>query len=604
KAGLSQAQLAEALEVSRQSVSKWEADAATPDTDKIKAISLLFGVSTDYLLFDENGEEPEKTDEVPSVLTAQEGGVPNGAPGDAPQVSVSRTATPRIARVFNDGYYDGSRTKKKIAVIVLLCVVVLCILTAAGIAAAHVISARPQQTGESAAEVGATVGETQRQHAGSVGSENSSVGPSDGGVQSTNAPAATQPAGPNGHEADTAASRSPERPADNKKGYPYILVHGLGGWGDGAGINSVSKYWGADSCDLAGYLDAQGYEVYVPTVGPVSSTWDRACELYAQLTGGTVDYGKAHSAAHHHARYGRTYRQALVPDWGQPGRRARVNLIGHSYGGATVRLLASLLAFGDPAELAAGGEDISLLFVGGKDSFVNSVTTLCAPHNGSSLTCIIDDLGSSVGYRNTTELIASLCFACEGITAPVRGVYDLMLDQFGIGPVTGGLPEIVNALNAVTRSENDHAGYDLSPAGAAELNGKIRTVAGVCYLSYSYSTTERGRVFTVQVPDSSTLSVLYPLALAMGSYAGKKDGGITVDKSWRENDGLVSVVSARYPFTETYTEFTQGTVPTRGLWNVMPTRKGHHGTAIGLGAGKQKTEAFYDGLFELIEKTP
>ncbi|MBR3819246.1 MAG: helix-turn-helix transcriptional regulator [Clostridia bacterium] len=50
---LSQEAFAEALGVSRQSVSKWESGSALPDTDKIIAMSELFGVSTDYLLKDD-----------------------------------------------------------------------------------------------------------------------------------------------------------------------------------------------------------------------------------------------------------------------------------------------------------------------------------------------------------------------------------------------------------------------------------------------------------------------------------------------------------------------------------------------------------------------
>ena len=48
--GLSQEDLAEKLEVSRQSVSKWETAQSTPDLDKIIRLADLFGVSTDYLL--------------------------------------------------------------------------------------------------------------------------------------------------------------------------------------------------------------------------------------------------------------------------------------------------------------------------------------------------------------------------------------------------------------------------------------------------------------------------------------------------------------------------------------------------------------------------
>ena len=47
---ISQEQLAEKLEVSRQSVSKWEMDQALPQIDKVLSICSLFGISTDELL--------------------------------------------------------------------------------------------------------------------------------------------------------------------------------------------------------------------------------------------------------------------------------------------------------------------------------------------------------------------------------------------------------------------------------------------------------------------------------------------------------------------------------------------------------------------------
>lgn len=48
-----QEQLADILEVSRQSISKWESDIAYPETDKLIRIGKLFGCSMDYLLNDD-----------------------------------------------------------------------------------------------------------------------------------------------------------------------------------------------------------------------------------------------------------------------------------------------------------------------------------------------------------------------------------------------------------------------------------------------------------------------------------------------------------------------------------------------------------------------
>lgn len=50
KQGLSQGELAEKMDVSRQSVSKWETDASIPELDKLVALSELFQISLDELI--------------------------------------------------------------------------------------------------------------------------------------------------------------------------------------------------------------------------------------------------------------------------------------------------------------------------------------------------------------------------------------------------------------------------------------------------------------------------------------------------------------------------------------------------------------------------
>lgn len=63
KLGLTQEQLADQMDVSRQAVSRWEADLAFPETEKIIRLARLFGCTTDYLLMphvQENAEAAEK----------------------------------------------------------------------------------------------------------------------------------------------------------------------------------------------------------------------------------------------------------------------------------------------------------------------------------------------------------------------------------------------------------------------------------------------------------------------------------------------------------------------------------------------------------------
>lgn len=51
--GLSQEELAEMLDVSRQAISRWELESTLPDVPNLIKISEIFGVSTDYLVHDD-----------------------------------------------------------------------------------------------------------------------------------------------------------------------------------------------------------------------------------------------------------------------------------------------------------------------------------------------------------------------------------------------------------------------------------------------------------------------------------------------------------------------------------------------------------------------
>lgn len=70
--GLSQEQLAEALGVTRQAISKWELNASLPDVEKLLALSEFFAVSTDYLLKE-------------SILSPTPPAAPESAPAPAPE---------------------------------------------------------------------------------------------------------------------------------------------------------------------------------------------------------------------------------------------------------------------------------------------------------------------------------------------------------------------------------------------------------------------------------------------------------------------------------------------------------------------------------------
>lgn len=81
--GLTQLELAEAVKVSRQAVSKWEAGGSLPSTENLKSLSEIYGVPVDYLLNDLDDIEHEEEERAPSPLE----------PGnkDTPEVSSKNT---------------------------------------------------------------------------------------------------------------------------------------------------------------------------------------------------------------------------------------------------------------------------------------------------------------------------------------------------------------------------------------------------------------------------------------------------------------------------------------------------------------------------------
>ena len=60
---MSQGDLADALEVSRQSISKWETNGSVPELDKLIKLSEIFGISLDELVTGKETEQQKKQEE-------------------------------------------------------------------------------------------------------------------------------------------------------------------------------------------------------------------------------------------------------------------------------------------------------------------------------------------------------------------------------------------------------------------------------------------------------------------------------------------------------------------------------------------------------------
>ena len=370
--------------------------------------------------------------------------------------------------------------------------------------------------------------------------------------------------------------------------YPTIYVHGLMGWGEHDQIYAVTPYWGLTS-DLMPYLTGKGYESYAASVGPLSSAWDRACELYAQLTGTTVDYGAAHAAEYGHARYGVTYDKPLFEGWSAD---KKINLVGHSFGGATIRLFLDILADGSAEEQTAAkaaGTEVSPFFQGGKADWVYSLTTLAAPHNGTTFLECCGDMTQFAAEASTA--MAKLL----GIS-DFKGVYDFQLEQFGFYRKDG--ETVLEALDRVLHSDflshNDNVFRDLTIDRALELNDDIEIQPNVYYFSYAGDKTRQSTITGERTSAVDMTPLFVPFANQMcGYYDQTTAGGFRIDKSWAPNDGLVNTVSALYPTDSAGRCLTQsgktGYVQQDGysnvdyqpgVWNVMPVRHYDHGNFI------------------------
>ncbi|MBC3066801.1 YSIRK-type signal peptide-containing protein [Staphylococcus hominis] len=332
---------------------------------------------------------------------------------------------------------------------------------------------------------------------------------------------------------------------------PIILVHGFNGFTDDINPNVLSHYWGGDKLNIRQDLEQNGYNAYEASISAFGSNYDRAVELYYYIKGGTVDYGAAHAERYGHERYGKTY-EGVYKDW-QPGQK--VHLVGHSMGGQTVRQLEELLRNGSQEEIEyqkTHGGDISPLLQGGHDNMVSSITTLGTPHNG---THAADELGNEA-------LVRQVVFDLGKRLGNKNSRVDFGLSQWGLKQQSGEsyISYLLRVKNSKLWQSKDNGFYDLTRDGATDLNRKTSLNPNIVYKTYTAEATHP----TLIGKQKADYNMFLPFTVT-GNVIGK-----ATEKEWRENDGLVSVISSQHPFNQAYTEATD--TNQKGIWQVTPTK--------------------------------
>ncbi|WP_409068366.1 esterase/lipase family protein [Clostridium sp. FAM 1755] len=385
--------------------------------------------------------------------------------------------------------------------------------------------------------------------------------------------------------------------------YPIVMVHGCFGWGrnEGAGL----YYWGGKE-SLTQKLTDKGYTVYSPSIGPVSSNWDRACELYTYIVGGTVDYGESHSKKYGHARYGRSYpgvyNQIGTKD--SSGNIRKVHLMGHSMGGQTIRLLAQLLENGDPDELAFTTDgSINSLFTGGK-SWVSSITSIATPHDGSQEAHI------KYGIEPLTHQFVAAIAAIKGKKVDLDDLnYDFQLDQWGLKRKPGESRLAYNnrvIKSGIWKKTKDLSVWDLSPEGAQEFNSYVKAQSDINYFSIACVNTHEDKLTHFQVPNKNMNPILVKSSIFMGRYTNNKSGEVPIDKNWWRNDGVVSVISATNPKVGSADQIVDysGTA-VKGTWNYLGEFDNtDHIEVCGMKYDRNRIEQMYFNVAEMLSKLP
>ena len=358
--------------------------------------------------------------------------------------------------------------------------------------------------------------------------------------------------------------------------YPVVLIHGFMGWGpDEMGDYS---YWGGNK-NYIDSLRSEGHKIIEVSVGPISSNWDRAIEVFYQLKGGQVDYGFYHSQKNKIIQKPKEKRYiGLYPEWNQ---NFPVHIIGHSMGGQTARMLTYLLSqeiYQDSVK-----KEESILLGESHTGWIKSITTISTPHDGTTLEHIIT---SAIPFVQYFAGIAGL-FG--------NNYFHFDLEQFGFKKNKNeSWLGFINRLNknAITKTKN-FSSYDLSLTGARDLNGYSQVSPEVYYFSFVTSTTKVDEKTGFHIPFEDTPLLNKARAKMIGSRSGYWLDGTQTDSLWYENDGVVNSISMFGPTTgangpDPIVEYDPEELLITGQWYWTKINQMDHWSVIGHFGSEEK----------------
>ena len=389
--------------------------------------------------------------------------------------------------------------------------------------------------------------------------------------------------------------------AEKANNYPVVLVHGFLGVEPKNYFSYLYRYFGSFTKNLEKHWENDlGAEVYQPGLGPFTGMWERSCELYAYIYGGTVDYGVYHSKKHGINRFGRTY-PGVLPDLGKPGKHAKVNLIGHSFGGPTVTMFSWIMTEGCKEELdATPADEVSEFFKGGHGDVLHSVTTLSATNRGTSATVVA---GDSLLRTISTVLMT----AGTKIGGPAQKVYDLYFDPWNAmkDPTKKGSKPTAEQKQAGIKAYADavdggNIWYEMLPRVSDAMLRGWKANPKTYYIARPARGTHTG-FLGFEFPDRHIFLMFKVTGMIMGVFTKKSEG---VTKDWRPNDGIVNVPSMGAPADVEEIQHKPGDAFKPGIWQVCPPKNWDHQGWAGMFIKKDDYYGTMDAILEEVFSLP
>jgi hypothetical protein len=329
----------------------------------------------------------------------------------------------------------------------------------------------------------------------------------------------------------------------NNADAPVVFCHGLFGWGKNE-LGGYPYFFSASRMSRNRHSEFPPF--LFPATGPVSSLHDQACELFFQLKGGQVNYGKSHSETYGHLQYGRDYSgKALYGGWDEDHP---LDFVAHSMGAPVVRMLQYLL------ETGFFMTENSLPYKT-SSRWIRSLTSVAGVHNGSTLTWILGASEKTGLIQKNAWLVKILGALIERYArlqkkyTSVKDWYDFQLDQWGIQQGETTKESLLNLFAEPEFVESrDWALYDLTPNAMRQWNVLLTEYPGTWYFSYVTRSTIHFLAGTEIPLPFFTHWFLLPFALRIGCFrfssGPERKSGI---RFWHANDGMCPSISQDYP---------------------------------------------------------